>query len=684
MSIPSRDSGGTSLMLPLERKRASFDIETMKKILHPRESAGDEFKELFSGPPFDSQKLDYFRSYEDLYLTKMSRFIEAVRILRKNPKLRLKHIARKIPMASMYQTTGMGIHFSMFLTFLQTQSSDAQKKKWLNGAKQAKYFGAYAQTELGHGSNVRGLETTATYDPKTEEFVIHSPTLTSLKWWPTGMYACTHGVVFARLIVGGKNYGFHGFMIQFRDDEGCCLPGVEIGEIGPKVNGTHTNIGYARFTHLRIPRFNMFSKYSQVTKDGKYIAAPKKLSKFKYISMMTIRVSLVSSAYHGLAMATTIAIRYSCIRKQGFKQTKAANAIELGENTIMDYRMQQYRTYKGLALAYILYWNARYVRDYLQRIQTAIMKGDDSAADELPELHATCAGLKVTSTVWAHKEIEECRKACGGQGFLLSSGIAEQSRSFAEAVTVEGEQVILSLQVARFLIKSVRAVKGGLSVAGSVTYLTDKRQDDGLPKAALDGSPPQLEHLLTMLKARASRMAYRLEAAFEAATLRGLSFDKAINSVAILAYKVAECHSVYVMCRNSHHSLRDYVKDGACNKVLQQLFELMVLMIIYEQAGDWTDSLDSKQMDRIYERINVLLGLIRPNAVGLVDAFGIPDSTLRSTLGRYDGNVYEAIYEQARINPLNSGEQMKGWDDYKTILDLDFLRSGKEKQRSKM
>merc|ERR1719273_1507589 len=641
------------------------------------------YADLFNGPPFDTD-MDYYLSYQDLYLTKMSRFIKAVQILRNTPKLRLQHMAGKIRMGEMFSGAHMGIHFSMFLTYLRTQTNEEQKKAWLKGATQAKYFGAYAQTELGHGSNVRGLETIATYDPQTEEFVIHSPTLTSLKWWPTAMYACTHGVVFARLIVGGKDHGFHGFMMQFRDEEGCLLPGVEIGEIGPKVNGLHANIGYARFTHVRIPRFNMFAKYAQVTKDGKYIKPPKKLSKFKYISMMSIRVALVFVSYIHLARASTIAIRYSCVRKQGFKQTKAANAIELGENIIMDYRMQQYRTYKALALAYMFYWNARYIRDYLTRIQSAIMKGDESAADELPELHATCAGLKVISTVWAHANIEECRKACGGQGFLLSSGIAESSRSFAEPVTVEGEQVILSLQVARFLIKSVRAVKSGRAVAGSVTYLTDKKLVGGLPSTPLDGSPEQLGHLLGMLKERASRMAYELFSAFEDATRRGLPFDKALNDVAILAYKVAECHSIYVMARNNYQSILDYVKDKAISQALKHLFELTIMIIIHEKSGDWIDHLDSKALDRVYERLNVLLGKIRPNAVGLVDGFGFTDKQLKSTLGKYDGNVYEAIYKEARNNPLNQDDQMKGWDEYKTILDLEFLRSGKTKQRSKM
>lgn len=34
------------------------------------------------------------------------------------------------------------------------------------------------------GTYVRGLETTATFDPKTQNFVLHSPTLTATKWWP--------------------------------------------------------------------------------------------------------------------------------------------------------------------------------------------------------------------------------------------------------------------------------------------------------------------------------------------------------------------------------------------------------------------------------------------------------------------------------------------------------------------
>ena len=74
----------------------------------------------------------------------------------------------------------------MFIPSLMSQGSPAQQAKWLPMAQKLEIIGTYAQTELGHGTFVRGLETTATYDPETEHFIIHSPTLTSTKWWPGG------------------------------------------------------------------------------------------------------------------------------------------------------------------------------------------------------------------------------------------------------------------------------------------------------------------------------------------------------------------------------------------------------------------------------------------------------------------------------------------------------------------
>ena len=242
-NVPSRDSGGTAGMLPAERKRATFEVGKLMSIMgsDKRAKMVEDARKLFGKAPFDGpwapEEDDNYLSYEDVFIKSLAKTAEAVRITRENAKFRMAHMAGKVQMGDLFETNGVAsIHFTMFLTFLKTNASKEQQKAWLPLAREGHYFGAYAQTELGHGSNVRGLETLATFDKETDEFIIDSPTLTSMKWWPTGMYACTHAVVFANLILEGKPCGVHGFFLQLRDHDGRLMPGVEVGEIGPKVS----------------------------------------------------------------------------------------------------------------------------------------------------------------------------------------------------------------------------------------------------------------------------------------------------------------------------------------------------------------------------------------------------------------------------------------------------------------
>lgn len=680
-SVPSPYSAGTADVLPEERAGASFNVDELRKVLWGEKVAdqrpADEFQHLFAGPPFNDADVDTLRSYEDLWRTTMKRTTTAIQIIRDNPKLLAQHkVKRSVNMNDLFATGSMGIHFSMFLTFIRTQANEEQQARWLGPAQRAEFFGAYAQTELGHGSNLRGLETIATFDRATDEFVIHSPYLTSLKWWPTGIYSCTHGAVMANLIIDGKNYGFHGFMVQFRDDQGRCMPGVEIGEMGPKINGTITNIGYARFTNVRIPRNDMFARAQQVTREGEYIKAPPKLSKFKYISMMEVRVSFVGWSYAFLSKASTIAIRYSCIRRQGYKNN---DSPDLGENPVLNYKMQQYRCFKGLALSYMFLWNSRYVGEYLTRVQKAIMDGDEAAGDELPMLHATLCGFKVFATVTAHANCEELRKACGGQGFLLSSGIASMPGAMGEPVTAEGEQVILSQQLSRFLVKEVRRVRQGKKAIGQFAYLNEPT----MKPMNLKSYAGATDQLLALLRGRAAEYAMKLEAAFTQAEQPNQTFEATLNEVAVLAWKAAECHTFFAFMENNDFALKTYVKQQSGTKdVLGRLLELALLQHVRENAGDFIDVLDGKQLDLILEQINSVLTDVRPDAVALCDAFNWRDSQLDSTLGRSDGAVYEAIYEQAKKSPLNQSDTMLGWEDLSKVINLDFLREGMTRQRA--
>ena len=97
------------------------------------------------------------------------------------------------------------------------QADAEQQAEWLPNALALRLVGTYAQTELGHGTYVRGLETTATFDAAADAFVLHTPTLTATKWWPGGLGAtATHAVVMARLFCGGSDRGPHAFIVQAR------------------------------------------------------------------------------------------------------------------------------------------------------------------------------------------------------------------------------------------------------------------------------------------------------------------------------------------------------------------------------------------------------------------------------------------------------------------------------------
>lgn len=72
-------------------------------------------------------------------------------------------------------------HIGMFVPVFENLGTSEQQAEWQSRARNCEIIGTYAQTELGHGTFVRGLETTSTYDQKTKEFVIHSPTITAYK-----------------------------------------------------------------------------------------------------------------------------------------------------------------------------------------------------------------------------------------------------------------------------------------------------------------------------------------------------------------------------------------------------------------------------------------------------------------------------------------------------------------------
>lgn len=63
--------------------------------------------------------------------------------------------------------------------------------------------------------------------------------------------------------------------------------------------------------------------------------------------------------------------------------------------------------------------------------------------------------------------------------------------------------------------------------------------------------------------------------------------------------------------------------------------------------------MSSSQLAIVENTVLELLAALRKNAVALVDAFDFTDRLLGSVLGRYDGQVYENLYNWALNSPMN-------------------------------
>ena len=154
-----------------------------------------------------------------------------------------------------------------------------------------------------------------------------------------------------------------------------------------------------------------------------------------------------------------------------------------------------------------------------------------------------------------------------------------------EWVTVEGEQVILSLQTARFLIKAVHEVGevSGADAAETVRYLTA----DATPPSRKDRGLNTPEGIVQWLGARARTLAQRLTVQVDAEVASGVDFGAALNSRAVLAYRASEAHVMYVMLDNNLKAIEKYFGDKpAIQRVMVRLMELYGLQEIGENAGD--------------------------------------------------------------------------------------------------
>uniref|UniRef100_A0A8C6NT91 Acyl-coenzyme A oxidase n=1 Tax=Nothobranchius furzeri TaxID=105023 RepID=A0A8C6NT91_NOTFU len=649
-----------------ERQNASFNVTELTYILDGGPEKTKRRREIeslvFSDPDFNAEDPN-FLSYSERYDQSVRKSAQMILKLREYAIADPEEIHQYKSMVNGNHQEAYGLHYTMFVPTLQSQCDPQQAKKWLPLAESYQALGTYAQTELGHGTHLRGLETTATFDPATQEFVLNSPTVSSIKWWPGGLgKSSNHAIVIAQLYSLGNCHGLHAFIVPIRDmSTHQPLPGIVVGDIGPKFGFSEVDNGFLKLENVRIPRENMLMKYAKVEADGSYVKPPS--SKLTYGTMVFVRSIIVGESARALAKSTTIAIRYSAVRHQ--------SEIRPGEPEpqILDYQTQQYKLFPLLATAYAFSFVGQYMSKIYHRISGDINDGDFS---ELPELHALSAGLKAFTTWVANSGIEVCRMSCGGHGYSRSSALPDIYVAFTPTCTYEGENTVMMLQTARYLVKSYRQAKEGQQLSGIVSYLNES-QNRRLQPQAVAAQPPvvdvnDLSSLVEVYKQRAAILVEMAAKSIHQELQRGKSQEDAWNGSAIELVRASDAHCHYVVVKVFSEKLGE-VGDTAIHSVLSTLALLYAMHGIAENSGDFllvskSFKMKTCQKHVISVRIKELLSQLRPNAVALVDAFDIHDKKLNSVLGRFDGNVYENMFEWARRSPLNATEVHESFHKY--------------------
>jgi len=633
-----------------ERSKAQFDPQDMYNVLEGTPDKATKILELYQLLERDPVLAPSFKDYE---LSRgENRAQTAQRIGRMTQYVELEpydDFWRRLNLVTMYDPSlgiRIAVNLGLFIHCIKGNGTEAQFKYWCLD-KEAKYmkqiWGCFGMTELGHGSNAAGVETTATFDKKSDEFIINTPHIGATKWWIGGAaHSATHSSIYARLIVDGKDYGVKTFVVPLRDSNHNLMPGVSIGDIGSKMGREGVDNGWIQFSSVRIPRFFMLQKFCQVSREGKVNLPP--LEQLSYISLLQGRVGMASDSYRICARFTTIAIRYAVGRRQ-FK----GDAVKApGETQLINYPLHQRRLMPYLAMTYA----AAIGTDRLERQHDEVVNSFDEAFARKDEkgiqkslvgtksLFVDSAALKATLTWLAELCITETRQACGGLGYSAYSGFGKAYDDWVVQCTWEGDNNVLGISAGRTLMKNIQSVVDkNVKIPGTLLFLNNAKELSASGFLLNDVTDLSAPHVLRALEALIVKVG-----------LAALAKVKSTGSWDAVSYE-----KVLLAKLRCHHYLLELL-IGAMEKLsrpdllfalakVQKLYYLSSILDTFSKEFVGHEVMSAKLSMAINSQLIPELCLeVRGQAVPLTDSFQIPDVLLNSAIGVYDGNFYENYY----------------------------------------
>lgn len=515
-----------------------------------------------------------------------------------------------------------GVQFGLWGMSVYFLGTEKHHKKYLQGIGALDLPGCFAMTETGHGSNVKGIETSATYNHKDKTFTIHTPNELARKEYIGN--AALHGqmaTVFAKLIIDGKDYGVSAFVVPLRDKSGKLVDGVNIKDCGRKLGLNGVDNGVIYFSNVVIPKEDMLDRYAFVNDEGKF-ESPIASDNRRFFTMLGTlvggRIGIPRSGNAASKVGLAIAVRYGDQRKQ-FGPEGAS------EVPILNYRTHQRRLMPLLANAYALHFSLEYLTQrFLNRKE-----------DEMQEIEALAAGLKSFATWNTTQTLQECRETCGGKGFLWENRIGQLKSDSDIYTTFEGDNTVLMQLVAKSRLTEFKQEFAGGGMLGIINFLAERATTSITEMNPFTIRNTDEEHLLDA-EFHLSAFEYR-ERDIQISAARRLKrhIDEGMDSFD--AFNVCQHHLVQVgfayiekIILEQFQLAIQKISDPECKGVLTKLCSLFALSQIDKNKGWYLEQkyMEGSKTKAIRKVLNQLCWEVRQDAVPLVNAFSIPENLL--------------------------------------------------------
>ena len=528
-----------------------------------------------------------------------------------------------------------GVQWGLFGGAVENLGTERHHQAYVRRIIDLDLVGCFAMTETGHGSDVQSLETTATFDPSTEEFVIDSPTPSSRKDYIGGAAETARvAAVFAQLITQGECHGVHCIVVPIRDEDGNDLPGVTTSDCQYKGGLPGVDNGRILFDHLRVPRENLLNKYADVAADGTY-TSPIENSNRRFFTMLGTlirgRVTVGGSAAAATRVALDIAVRYALQRRQ------FSAPDDEGEVLIMDYLVHQRRLFPLIARSYALEFAQNELVAKLHDLQTA----DSPDAEEQRELESRAAGLKAANTWHASTAIQEAREACGGAGYLAENRLIALRADTDVFTTFEGDNHVLIQLVAKELLTAYADDIKGMSPVEWVRFAANFAGDRVLKRTAAEaimqtildtrqdneeeGSLFNRGTQVTMFEDREQYLLSSVARRLQGKSKEMPAFD-AFNAVQDHVLHTAKAHIDRIVLEAFVAGI-DACEDEGARRILGLVCDLYALSVIEDDKAWFIEHrfLSTERAKAVTRGINERCRALRPYAETLVEGFGIPE-----------------------------------------------------------